>query len=522
MSAGDEVLDLSLAEAAVAVRERRVSPVELVRRCLGRIEAHDPQLRAWITVCGDEALAQARAGEQALRSGTSVGPLHGVPIALKDNIATRGIRTTAGSRILADWIPDEDATVTARLRAAGAIILGKLNMHEFAWGGTSDNPHYGTVRNPWNTDRFAGGSSGGSGVAVAARMCFGAMGTDTGGSIRLPSAINGITGIRPTYGRVSNHGIVPLAWSMDTAGPMARTAEDCAILFDVIAGHDPRDPTTAARSAPPCLPGLREAIRGLRIGVIPGYFFHHLQPAVEAAVRRALDVFHTLGAKVIEVPIQHIHGNISAQLTIESSEPSTYHQRWLRERPQDYGDDVRALLEVGELMLATHYLQAQRYRSVLRDEFLNAFEQVDVFVCPTLPFTATPVGATTVCIEGEVEESMLSAIMQFTGVASLTGLPAMSVPCGFDAANLPIGMQLIGRPFDESLLFRVAAAYQGVTDFHARVPPLVAGVQARPHLSPLHASCSIAAGTANLEQGDGHEDLPDSERRGAGTVRLLA
>ena len=514
----DELLNMTLTEAAAAVRERCVSPIELVRRCLERIEAHDATLRAWITVCADEALAQARTAEEALRSGAHLGPLHGVPIALKDNIATRGLRTTAGSRILADWIPDEDATVTARLRAAGAIVLGKLNLHEFAWGGTSDNPHHGTVRNPWNPDRFPGGSSGGSGVAVAARMCFGAMGTDTGGSIRLPSAINGITGIRPTYGRVSNHGIVPLAWSMDTAGPMARTAEDCAILFDVVAGHDPRDPTSAGQRTQPCRPSLRDSICGLRIGVIPGYFFHHLQPAVEAAVRRALDLFHTLGAEIVEIPIEHIHGNISAQLTIESAEPGTYHQHWMRERPQDYGADVRALLEVGELMLATHYLQAQRYRALLREEFLAAFRKVDAFVCPTLPFTATPVGATTVCIENGVEESMLSAIMQFTGVASLTGLPAMSVPCGFDADGMPIGMQLIGRPFEEASLFRMAAAYQGVTDFHSRVPTMITA-RARPHLSPLRASCSIGAGG---QGGDGHEDLPDGGRRGAVPVRLLA
>lgn len=468
----ESILDLTIAEAARAIRTGEVSPVELVQKSLDQIQAHDEVLRAWITVCADEALAQAMTAEAEVRAGKSRGPLHGVPVGLKDNIATRGVRTTAGSRVLGNWIPDHDATVAERLRASGAIVLGKLNLHEFAWGGTSDNPHYGTVRNPWNTDRFPGGSSGGSGVAVAARMCFGALGTDTGGSIRLPSSINGITGIRPTYGRVSNHGIIPLAWSMDTAGPMARTAEDCALMFDAIAGHDPKDPTTAARSAGGYSQDLGKSIQGTRIGIIPDYFFHHLQPDVEAAVRKAVKTFESLGADVVDVPIDHIHGNISAQLTIESAEPSTYHQKWLRESPELYGADVRALLEVGELMLATHYLQAQRYRTVLREEFVRAFESVDLFVCPTLPFTATPVGATKVKIEGDTEESMLSAIMQFTGVASLTGLPAMSAPCGFDRDGLPIGMQLIGRPFEEHRLFQVATACQGVTDFHHKKPKL--------------------------------------------------
>jgi aspartyl-tRNA(Asn)/glutamyl-tRNA(Gln) amidotransferase subunit A len=301
-------------------------------------------------------------------------------------------------------------------------------------------------------------------------MCHGALGTDTGGSIRLPSAINGVVGIRPTIGRVSNFNVIPLAWSMDTVGPMARTVHDCALMFNAIAGHDPRDPASAGVPVTDYTADLGRGVEGLRIGVVPGYFFHHLQPPVEAAVRGALHVLEELGATVVDVDIEHIHGNISAQLTIESCEPSTYHQRWLRERPQDYGEDVRLLLELGELHLATHYLQAQRYRSLLRAQFEDAFKSVDVFICPTLPFTATPVGAMTVEIEAGVEEDMLSAIMQFTGVPSLTGLPSLAVPCGFDDDGLPVGMQVIGRPFDEARLFRVGAAFQRATDFHRRAP----------------------------------------------------
>lgn len=473
MAAGQRALaSLSLADAARRVKSGEVSPVELVDAALVRIAAVNPALSAYITVFADEARQVAKAAEIMARAGHDLGPLHGIPIALKDNVAVRGTRTTAGSKVLADWVPAQDATVTARLRQAGAILIGKTNMHEFAWGGTSDNPHYGTVRNPWNTDRFPAGSSGGSGAAVAARACYGAIGTDTGGSVRLPSAINGIVGIRPTYGRVSNHGIIPLAWSMDTAGPMTRTVEDCALMLGAIAGHDPKDPTTARQPVADYLAGLGEDIRGLRIGIVPGYFFHHLQAPVHGAVTAALETLVSLGAQLVEVEIGNIHGNISAQLTIESAEPSTYHQRWLRERPDDYGEDVRTLLEVGELLLATHYIQAQRYRTLLRNEFMDAFRRVDLFVCPTLPFTATRVGEMKVVIENGVEEDMLSAIMQFTGVPSLTGLPALNVPCGFDSDGLPIGMQLIGRPFDEATLFRAGAAYQGATDFHLQEPDL--------------------------------------------------
>lgn len=467
----EQLLELSLAQAAKLVKSREVSPVELVDACLARIRAVDDRLRAYITIF-DEARQVAKAAEAMIMAGHDLGPLHGIPIALKDNLAVKGTRTTAGSKVLENWIPDHDATVTERLRRAGAIFVGKLNMHEFAWGGTSDNPHYGAVRNPWDTERFPAGSSGGSGVAVAARTCYGAIGTDTGGSIRLPSAINGVVGIRPTYGRVSNHGIIPLAWSMDTAGPMTRTVEDCAIMFGTIAGHDPKDPSTSRAAVSEYTDGLDRGVKGLRIGVVPGYFFHHLQPPVRDAVKAALKTLEGLGAELVDVNIENIHGNISAQLTIEAAEPSTYHQRWLREQPENYGADVRSLLEIGEMLLATHYLQAQRYRTLLRQEFLEAFKKVDVFICPTLPFTATKVGAMKVVIENGVEEDMLSAIMQFTGVPSLTGLPSLNVPCGFDHDGLPVGMQIIGRPFDEAFLFRIGAAFQSATDFHKRAPKL--------------------------------------------------
>ena len=463
---------LSLLEAADKVARKEVSPMELTDAVLKRIEYAEPKINAFITVLDDQARAAAKAHESMIRAGYYLGPLHGIPVALKDNLYTRGVRSTAGSKVLADFVPEDDATVVARLRAAGAVFVGKTNMHEFAWGGTTDNPHYGPTRNPWNPERFPAGSSGGSGAAVAARECFGAIGTDTGGSIRLPSAVNGVTGIRPTLGRVSNHNIVPLAWSMDTAGPMARTVADCATMFQVIAGHDPNDEASARVPVSNYLAQLQRGVKGIRIGIVPDYFFSHLQQPVHDAVRGALKVLDGAQARVVEVEIANIHGNISAQLTIESAEPSTYHQEWLRTRPQDYGADVRTLLEVGEMLLATQYLQAQRYRTLLRHEFLEAFQQVDVFICPTLPFVATPVGAMKVVIEDGQEEDMLSAIMQYTGVPSLTGFPSMSVPCGFSPDGLPIGMQIIGKPFDESTIFRVGHAYQQLTNWHTREPGL--------------------------------------------------
>ena len=467
-----DVLELTLSQAARMVRERKLSPVELVEASLARIRQHDGVLKSFITVFEEQAMQVARAAELLSGAGHELGPLQGIPIALKDNVAVRGTRTTAGSKVLSDWLPQADATVATRLRQAGAVFIGKTNMHEFAWGGTSANPHHGAVRNPWDPTRFPAGSSGGSAVAVAARFCFGAIGTDTGGSIRLPSAINGIVGLRPTYGRVSNHGVVPLAWSMDTVGPMTRTVEDCALMFGAIAGFDAKDAGSAPRASDDCLKDLAGGCKHLRIGIVPGYFFEHLQAPVHDAVKEALATFVDLGAQLVDVDIRNIHGNISAQLTIESAEPSTYHQRTLRERPEDYGDDVRTLLEAGELLLATHYLQAQRYRALLRSEFLEAFRQVDVFVCPSLPFVATRMGETRVEIVPGQPEDMLSAIMQFTGVASLTGLPSLNVPCGFDPDGLPIGMQIIGRPFAEATLLRAGHAFQLATDFHRREPVL--------------------------------------------------
>jgi aspartyl-tRNA(Asn)/glutamyl-tRNA(Gln) amidotransferase subunit A len=463
-------LELDIVGAAEQLDRGDLSPVDLVEACLARID-EIADTNAFITVNAEEARSVAAATADLMAAGYKIGPLHGIPIALKDNIGVAGQRTTAGSAILAEHRPSTDATVVQRLRAAGAILIGKTNMHEFAWGGTSANPHYGFVKNPWDITRMPGGSSGGSGVAVATGACFGALGTDTGGSIRLPSSLNGITGVRPTIGRVSNTGVLPLAWSMDTVGPMARSARDCALLLSVLAGHDASDTGSSAVPVADYRAAVHTAhVDGLRIGTIADYSLTHLQPAVAKALRAALDTLTAAGAGIRDVRIDDIEGNISAQLTVEAAEPSAYHQRNLRARPHDYGDDVRLLLQAGELLPAVHYLQAQRYRALLRSQMLTALNTVDVIVCPTLPFTATALGEVSVVIDEGSPEDMLSAIMQFTGLPSLTGLPALSVPCGFDDAGLPIGMQIIGRPYAEATLLAVAAAFQRLTDFHLRRP----------------------------------------------------
>jgi aspartyl-tRNA(Asn)/glutamyl-tRNA(Gln) amidotransferase subunit A len=468
--AARELAGLTLAELSERIAAREVSPVEAVDAVLARIEQLDPTLNAYIDVYGDTARAAADAAERAIAADYRVGPLHGIPLALKDNVATRGQRTRAGSRVLADHVPDEDATIAARLRSAGAVLLGKLNMHEFAYGVTTANPHYGAARNPWNTDRTPGGSSGGSGAAVAARMAYGAIGTDTGCSVRLPASFNGITGLRPSIGRVSNHGIVPLAWTLDTAGPMCRTAADCALMLQAIAGYDARDRQTSNVPVPRYDEELGRGLDGLRVGVIADFSLDGLQRDVEAAMRTALEQLEAGGARTREIAIADLEPSISALLTVDIAEPAAYHTAWLRERPDDYGEDVRALLEVGELYLATHYIQAQRYRTVLHDRFADALRDVDVIVTPTVPFTAPPVGATEVTMESGEVLDIITAVMRYNALPPLTGMPALSVPCGFSADGLPIGMQVIGRAFDEATVLRAGHGYQQLTDWHRREP----------------------------------------------------
>jgi aspartyl-tRNA(Asn)/glutamyl-tRNA(Gln) amidotransferase subunit A len=405
-------------------------------------------------------------------AGEALGPLHGVPVGLKDLYCTKGVKTTGGSRILGDWVPAEDATVVTRLQAAGAITLGKLNMHEFAYGPEGINVHYGTSWNPWDraTHRICGGSSSGSGAAVAAGLCPGALGSDTGGSIRIPSSLCGLTGIKPTYGRVSRAGVLPLAWSLDHVGPMCRSAADCALMLGAMAGYDPRDPSTSVLPVPDFAAALTGQVKGLRIGLLRRSFLESAGAPQRQAVEQAVKALETLGASVQEVTLEQMRYAAGAAAAVISAESYAYHEPWIKTRAAEYGPDVRERLLVGAFVSGSEYLKGQRVRRLIRDEMDRTLAGVDVLIAPTLPIAATPVDARAVDIDGQTHP-VRPSLVRYTRPFNVSGHPAASVPCGFTAEGLPIGMQVIGRPFDEATVLRVADAYQRVTDWHARRSP---------------------------------------------------
>ena len=462
-----------MADLARSIKAREISPVEVVEAHLDRIAALDGKLRAYLTVTGDAALASARAAAAAVAAGETLGPLHGVPVALKDLYCTRGVRTTAGSKILADWVPGEDATVVSRLIGAGAVVLGKLNMHEFAYGPEGVNPHYGSPWNPWDaaTHRICGGSSSGSGAAVAAGLCPGALGSDTGGSIRIPASLCGISGLKPTYGRVSRAGVLPLAWSLDHVGPMCRTAADCALMLGAMAGYDPRDPTTSVLPVPDYTAALRGTVKGVRVGVLRSFFMESAGEEQQRAVEQALKTLEGLGATVREASLPAVALAAGASTAVIAAEAYAYHARWIQTRPEEYGPDVRERLRVGAFVAAADYVNGQRARVLLRDEVAAALSGLDVLVAPTTPVAATAVGTSEIDVNGE-RLPVRPSLIRFTRPFNATGHPALSIPCGFTSGGLPIGLQIVGRPFDEATVLRVADAYQRETDWHARRPPL--------------------------------------------------
>lgn len=455
----------SITETARAVEAREVSPVQLTRTCLDRIERSDRAIRAFAFVDVEGALDAARAAEREIQRGRYRGPLHGIPVALKDNYDTRGVPTTNGSQVFAHRIPNRDATVWERLRNAGAILLGKVGMHEVAWG--VDVP---PTRNPWDIRCTPGLSSGGAGAAVAAGLCFAAMGSDTGGSVRIPASCCGVVGLKPTYGRVSRLGILPHSWSLDHAGPLTLRVEDAAIVLRTIAGPDPRDPSTANLPVPDYLASFHRGVSGLRLGVPREHFYERLEAGVEAAVRQALRELEGLGARLEEISIPHIRYSLAAILTIELASATAWHERYLRDAGSRarYTPEVRLLLDAGKFMFATDFLKAQRVRQILMNEIQAAFRQVDVLVTPTLPLVAWQIDRSTVRIDGQ-EEHVLHACWRYTYLSNLTGLPAISIPCGF-VNGLPAGLQLIGRPFDEAVVLRVANAYEEAMPWHQRHP----------------------------------------------------
>ena len=463
----------SMAELGRMIGAKEVSPVEVVRAHLDRVSALDGRLKAFITVCGDAALEAARAAEAELMAGRSAGPLHGVPYGPKDLYATKGVRTTGGSKILADFVPAEDATVVSRLRAAGLIVLGKLNMHEFAYGPEGLNAHYGDALNPWDATahRVAGGSSSGSGVAVSAGLCPGALGSDTGGSIRIPASLCGISGIKPTYGRVSRAGVLPLAWSMDHAGPMARTVRDLALMLVAMAGYDAADPTTSVLPVPDYAAALTGEVKGLRVGLLRAHFTDAAAPEVRAAVEAAAKQLEQAGAVVDEVSLAEVAHVAAASFAIVATEALAYHAEWMRTRSADYQPDVRDRLKMGALVSGVQYVRAQQVRQLVRREVDAALARRDVLLAPATPIPAPVLGEKQTQL-GDGLSDVRSALIRFTRPFNFSGHPACSVPCGFSAAGLPLGMQLVGRPFDEATVLRAADAYQRLTDWHARRPVL--------------------------------------------------
>jgi aspartyl-tRNA(Asn)/glutamyl-tRNA(Gln) amidotransferase subunit A len=465
----DELSSLTIVSAGRLLRTRALSPVELTEAYLARIARLDPTLRAFITVTADLARQQARRAERELTRRKWRGPLHGIPLTLKDLYCTAGVRTTAGSRILADFVPAASATATERLLASGAVLLGKTNLHEFAAGVTTDNPHWGTCQNPWKLGYIPGGSSGGSAAAVAASLGLASLGSDTGGSIRIPAAFCGIVGHKPTYGLVPRHGILPESWSLDHGGPMTRTAADAAVVLQAIAGHDPRDPSSSRRRVPAFARALRADLKGVRVGVPQNYYFDLVEPEVERAVRRAIEALGALGARLVEVRVSGVEAALDTCFVVAWAEAAHYHRPWLSTRASDYGPDVRALLQGALLYLASDYLQGQRVRALIRQSLRGMFEQVDVLVSPTVPLAATPIGHLETAIGGR-NVSVLDIGARLTCVANLTGEPACSVPCGFTRAGLPIGLMIHGRPFEDATVLRVAHAYEEANEWCAQRP----------------------------------------------------
>jgi aspartyl-tRNA(Asn)/glutamyl-tRNA(Gln) amidotransferase subunit A len=481
--------ELGVRDAAARIRRREISSVELTRAALARVAAVEGRVGAFITLCEAEALAAAEAVDRRIAAGGDPGPLGGVPVGVKDVICTAGVRTTAGSRILERFVPAYDATVVTRLRRAGAVILGKLNCDEFAMGSSNENSAFGVTRNPWNEAHVPGGSSGGSGAAVAAREVAASLGTDTGGSIRLPAAFCGVVGVRPTYGRVSRSGVIAYASSLDQVGLFARDVGDAAVVLESIAGHDAADSTSSPRPVPSYGDALASGVRGMRLGLPKEYFGEGMQPEVAMAVRAAVAELERLGAVVEPVSLPHTEYAIATYYLIATAEASSNLARYdgvrygLREsgpggslgemyersRAAGFGTEVKRRIMLGTYALSAgyydaYYLKAQQVRTLIRRDFERAFARCDALVTPVAPTTAFRIGEKT----DDPVTMYLSDILTIS--VNLAGLPGLAVPCGADAAGLPIGLQVIGQPYDEGTMLRIGAAYQQGTDWHRRSP----------------------------------------------------
>ena len=464
------ILSQDLVGIADAIANGDVSAEDVTRACIARAEAVQPKLNCFISLEAEGALNEAKQADEARAKGQAAGPLHGVPLAHKDMYYREGKISTCGSKIRKDWKADRTGTVIARLAAAGAVHMGGLNMAEFATGATGHNEHWGHCRNPWNPDHITGGSSSGSGSAVGGRAVFGSLGSDTGGSVRLPATACGVVGLKPTHGLISRYGIMPLSYSMDTVGPLTRSVRDNARMTQVIAGHDPADPTTSRRPLADLEAQCGREVKGMRIGIPTGYYFEIASDEMEAIVQSAIDVLAGLGVDIVDVPVPDMHRTTHLSNIVFPTEACALHEPWLRGRPEDYQPQVRARYEPGLHISANKYLRALDMRPYLLREFVETtLKDVDAMVAPGMPFAVPRVDETDVAASPKMAETIAS-VSWCTRPTNLLGVPALAVPCGFTANGLPASFQLTGRPFAEGTLYRLAHAYQSETDWHTRMP----------------------------------------------------
>jgi aspartyl-tRNA(Asn)/glutamyl-tRNA(Gln) amidotransferase subunit A len=459
--------ELTIAEASEKIRAKELSPVELTESVLSRIAAVEDKITAFATVTADVARAAAATAEAEIAAGGYRGPLHGIPVGIKDLYETAGIPTTSSSAVRADYLPAQDSAVVEMLTAAGTVMVGKTHTHEFAYGAVTP-----TTRNPWDLERIPGGSSGGSGAAVAAGECMVGMGSDTGGSIRIPASVCGTVGLKPTYGRVSRRGVASLSWSLDHVGPLTRTVRDAAFVMNAIAGYDRSDPACVDVPVPDYTDGLDAGVAGLTVGVPTNYFTERVDPEVSAAVTAAVGVLDDLGAQIREVAVPMTEYILPTEWGVLLPEASSYHQQMLREKADLYTSDVRLYLEVGELVLATDYIKALRARTLLQQAWRGLFDDIDVLVAPTLAAPAVNADDPVLHWPDGTTEAATDSYVRFSAPANVTGLPSLSVPCGFTEGGLPIGMQIMGKPFAEATLLTVGQAYESATAWLDRRPAL--------------------------------------------------
>ena len=468
--------DMNLCYASVRdlsdlIFQKQISPVELIDAHLDRISETEAVLNSFITLLADEAREAAKRAESMINRGNYLGPLHGIPVGLKDLFNTGGVKTTSGSRIFDNYIPNEDCTVASKFRAAGAILIGKLNMHQFAYGPTGENPDYGHMHNPWDPEKIAGGSSGGSGSAAASGQCTITMGSDTGGSVRIPSAFCGIVGLKPTYGLVSRHGLTPLSWCLDHPGPMVRTVEDAALSMNVISGFDPKDIASARVTIPDYSQSLNKPIRGMKVGIVKEFFDALIDPEVELVVRNAISHLESLGAELHEVSMPMFEQSQAISGTILMCEAAAYHRELLKLHAEELYPPVRLRLESGLLITAADYLKAQQARSMFNTSVDELYRSVDVLVGPSQPITAPTLLEQSVEING-TRIGTTAAVTQYSRPYNITGTPAITIPCGFSESGMPIGLQIAGKAFDEATVLQTAHAYESTTEWHLQHPPI--------------------------------------------------